>query len=133
MFKTIRLAIINERIIKIHYRIAKLMAMDHQCQYSAAEADRQVTELREKLLELRAKVLIIAESPKESLGDRMFRWACLWALVITCIGFLAGCAPTETAQTDSQSIGNGIRYIKDYANGNICYRSGLNISCVPMR
>lgn len=40
---------------------------------------------------------------------------------------------TKPAEPESTSIGNGITKTIDREHGNVCYRAGYGVSCVPLR
>lgn len=132
MFKSIRLKRNNGKLVKVYAQLS----MNHSNHLTGALSDTehqwQRSILLKELTSLISKDLTIRTKRPLKLGDRMFRWMCLYALVAIVIAFLAGCNPV-TANTSSD-MGNQISFTRDYVNGNVCYvYRSMAISCVPMR
>lgn len=132
MFKSIRLKRNNGKLVKVYAQLSMNYSNHLTGALSDTEYKWQRSILLKELTSLISKDLTIRTKPTLKLGDRMFRWMCLYALVAIVIAFLAGCNPV-TANTSSD-MGNQISFTRDYVNGNVCYvYRSTAISCVPMR
>ena len=132
MFTQIRLKRINGKLVKVYAQLSMNYSNHLTGALSETEYKWQRGLLDKQLESLLAKDHKLRTKPPLKMGDRMFRWVCLYALVAIVIAFLAGCNPV-TANTSSD-MGNQISFTRDYVNGNVCYvYRSMAISCVPLR